>query len=229
MSFIPNTNLFLIGSCINALDNRFYSNEQRFEQTLMTLDSVNKADPKSIIVLADASITPLTDQQIDVLKNRSSIMMDLSGEASIRTMSKVGAKSIAEGFLLFTSLSILKQQPWFKDVKRVFKVSARSWLEPEFDLSAYDNMFGKYVFKKRIPTWMAPGTGPDHLLITRMFSLCPSLVDNYLQVIDKNMPLLNYMDAEHAHFANIPKEYLVEFDNIHCSGFLAGNGTVEKY
>jgi len=37
------------------------------------------------------------------------------------------------------------------------------------------------------------------------------------------------MDFEHAHFVNIPKEHLVEFDKIHCSGWLAGNGQVEKY
>jgi hypothetical protein len=40
---------------------------------------------------------------------------------------------------------------------------------------------------------------------------------------------LNYMDTEHAHFVNIPKKYLVEFDNIGCVGFLAGNGATEVY
>jgi len=41
--------------------------------------------------------------------------------------------------------------------------------------------------------------------------------------------LFQFMDFEHAHFVNIPKEHLVEFDKIHCSGWLAGNGQVEKY
>ena len=36
-------------------------------------------------------------------------------------------------------------------------------------------------------------------------------------------------DTEHAHFANIPKEYLVEFDKVHCWGWLAGNGQIEHY
>jgi len=103
-------------------------------------------------------------------------------------------------------------------------------LEPEFNLSDYDNLFGKYVFKKRIPTWMPQVThGATDLLITRMLSFCPSLIDNYMEVTQKNFPLFQFMDFEHAHFVNIPKEHLVEFDKIHCSGWLAGNGQVENY
>jgi hypothetical protein len=94
-------------------------------------------------------------------------------------------------------------------------------------INEYDNLFGKYVFKKAIPTWMH--NGPKNLFITRMFSFCPSLIDNYLGVIQKNLPMLNQIDTEHAHWVNIPKEYLVEFDKVHCWGWLAGNGQIEHY
>jgi len=50
-----------------------------------------------------------------------------------------------------------------------------------------------------------------------------------MEVTQKNFPLFQFMDFEHAHFVNIPKEHLVEFDKIHCSGWLAGNGQVENY
>jgi hypothetical protein len=120
----------------------------------------------------------------------------------------------------------LKQNNLLKDVKRIFKFSARSELEDTFDIKEYDNLFGKYVFKKAIPSWM---NSTDSLFITRLFSFCPSLVDDYLQVIQKNMPLLNRMDTEHAHWVNIPNQHLVEFGKIHCWGWLAGNGQIEHY
>ena len=99
----------------------------------------------------------------------------------------------------------------------------------QFDITEYDNLFGKFVFKKRIPTWMHTPEISD-LLITRMFSFCPSLIDTYLTVIQDNIPLIQRgFDTEHAHFANIPKQHLVEFDKIHCWGWLAGNGQIEHY
>ena len=156
--------------------------------------------------------------------------MDMNKVPQVNEYSSKGMQSWAESALLFNAFILLKQQPILKDVKRIFKISGRSVLEDGFNINEYDDMFGKYVFKKRIPTWMSQVThGATDLLITRMFSFCPSLIDNYLEVTQKNLPLFTFMDFEHAHFVNIPKEYLVEFDTIHCTGWLAGNGQVEKY
>mgnify|MGYP003338550445 FL=1 len=70
----------------------------------------------------------------------------------------------------------------------------------------------------------------SHLLITRMFSLCPSLIDTYLSVVGQNIQAIQQgFDTEHAHFYNIPKQHLVEFDKLHCHGWLAGNGKIEYY
>jgi hypothetical protein len=99
-------------------------------------------------------------------------------------------------------------------------------------MKEYENLFGKFVFKKRIPTWMGYiKFGADHLLITRMWSMCPSLIDAYLSVIQQNLGMLSngLADTEHAHYVNIPKDYLIEFDKIHCWGWLAGNRQIEHY
>jgi len=230
MSFIPDKNLFLVTSAIKSLNTRFWSHEQRFKQTVLTVESIRKRVPEAIIVLADASLTSLTEEEHKQLQPYLNAFMDMNRVPDVNKFSSSGQQAMAESVLLFNALHLLKQQPWFKDVKRIFKISGRSILEPEFKLSDYDNLFGKYVFKKRIPTWMPQVThGATDLLITRLFSFCPSLVDNYLEVLQYNLPLFNFMDFEHAHFVNIPKEYLVEFDKIHCYGWLAGNGQVENY
>ena len=154
-------------------------------------------------------------------------------EPTVRMLTERGMKSQAENVMMFHTLQTLKNSPetnrLMNSVKRIFKFSGRSVLEDSFDISEYDNMFGKFVFKKRIPTWM-PQNQVSHLLITRLFSMCPSLIDTYLNMIPQNLQLVdNGFDTEHAHFANIPKEYLVEFDKIHCWGWLAGNGQIEHY
>jgi hypothetical protein len=41
--------------------------------------------------------------------------------------------------------------------------------------------------------------------------------------------MLGQIDTEHAHWVNIPKQYLIEFDKVHCWGWLAGNGQIEHY
>jgi hypothetical protein len=133
---------------------------------------------------------------------------------------------------LATIKNDLKLSKMLSSVKRIFKFSARSELEDSFDMKEYENLFGKFVFKKRIPTWMGYiKFGADHLLITRMWSMCPSLIDAYLSVIQQNLGMLSngLADTEHAHYVNIPKDYLIEFDKIHCWGWLAGNRQIEHY
>ena len=230
MNLIPDKNLFLVTSAIKPLDSAFFTNEQRMHQTIDTLISIRRKLPESIIVLAEASFNPLSDDEKIKLQQFCNGYIDLSTQPDVRGFSGLKLKSQAETALLFHTIATLKQQPFMREVKRIFKFSGRTLLDDGFNLNDYDNLFGKYVFKKRIPTWMSKTVyGASDLLITRMYSFCPSLIDNYLEILGKNLDLLNHMDTEHAHFVNIPKKYLIEFDTIHCTGWLSGNGQIEKY
>jgi hypothetical protein len=223
---IPNKNLFIISSSLKPAMGVF-TDEQRFAQTIASLKSVRNKVPDAFIVFSDASVRPVSDLERETIASLCNAYIDLSQQPDVLNLSINKRKSEAENVMMFYTLQTLRQNNLLKDVKRIFKFSARSELEDTFDIKDYDNLFGKYVFKKAIPTWMS--NGPKNLFITRLFSFCPSLVDNYLSVIQKNMTLLNQMDTEHAHWVNIPKEYLVEFDKINCWGWLAGNGQIEHY
>jgi hypothetical protein len=91
------------------------------------------------------------------------------------------------------------------------------------------------VFKKSIPSWLPPQTqlesGCDHLYITRMYSFCVSLLDNYLDSLPKIYEKVNQygVDTEHAHFGVINKNLVVEFNDLYCEGVLAGTGQKESY
>jgi hypothetical protein len=189
--------------------------------------------PDAIIVLTDCSATQLTDFEKDVLSQHSSFFLDMSQDEMCKNLTDRGLKSQAENVMMFQTLQTLKNAPqtsqMMNSIKRIFKFSGRSELEDTFDIKDYENSFGKFVFKKRIPTWMS-NSQISHLFITRFFSMCPSLIDTYLGVIQRNLQVVDAgYDTEHAHFANIPPQYLMEFDKLHCWGWLAGNGQIEHY
>lgn len=227
MSFIPDKNLYVVTSALRPVTGRWTPTE-RFEQTVKTLQRIREKDVNGIIVLTDASVNPVPQSEKDTLLGLCNYYFDVSDNEDLKYLSSNGFQSPAETVLLLITLSNIKHQPFFKDCKRVFKISGRSILTDDFDPEEH-NIFGKYVFKKRIDTWMVPQVNKaTHLLITRMYSFCPSLLDDYLSVLQKNMEILNQMDFEHAHFVNISKEKLVEFEKIHIWGWLSG-GAIEHY
>ena len=227
---IPNKNLFIVTSALKPAIGSF-SDEQRFSQTIASLKSVRNKLPDAVIVFADVSIREVSQIEKETIAGMVNVYIDFSEQPLVKDLSSKGQKSMAENALMFFAIQTLKQHNLLKDVKRIFKFSARSELEDSFDIKDYDNLFGKFVFKKSIPTWMEqPQQGATHLLITRMFSMCVSLMDIYLESINKNLNICNSgLDTEHAHFITIPKKYLVEFDKLHVWGWLAGNGQIEHY
>lgn len=230
---IPDKNLFIVTSSVKPVIG-VYGHNERYQQTIKTLQSVRERVPDAIILLVDVSVTPLDESEKKVLGGLSTYFLDMSNDPQTYELSKRGMKSQAENMMLYNTLMTLKYNPQvshvLNSVKRIFKLSARSELEEGFDIKDYDGLFGKFVFKTRIPTWMNQiKHGATDLFITRMFSLCPSLIDTYLTVIQKNLPLLSDLDTEHAHFVNIPQQYLIEKDRLYCFGHLAGNGQIEYY
>jgi len=227
---IPDKNLFIVTSALRPSMGVF-NDADRFAQTIATIKSLRNKLPKAVIVFADVSVREVPQIDKETIAGMVNAYIDLSQEPLVKELSVNGQKSMAENALMFFTLQTLKQHNLLKDVKRIFKLSARSELEDRFDIADYEGLFGKFVFKTRIPTWMnQPQQGATHLLITRMFSMCTSLVDVYLGLINQNLNLCNSgLDTEHAHFITIPKQYLVEFDKLKFWGWLAGNGQIEHY
>ena len=230
---IPNKNLFIVTSSVKPVIG-VYPHPVRYQQTIDSLISLRNTIKDAIIMFVDVSVVPLTDEERKNISEKCDIFMDASNIPIVRELSLKGFKGHAETALLYNIMMNLKydlqMQKIMQPVKRIFKFSGRTLMTEDFNIKDYDGLFGKFVFKKRIPTWMSEVKhGATDLLITRMFSFCPSLIDVYAEVSKKNFELLNDIDFEHAHFVNIPKEHLVEFDTIGCIGYLAGNGNIERY
>ena len=235
---IPNTDLFIVTSALRTSIG-VIDDETRTRQTIEGLQSLRKAAPDALILWVDASskqVDEATMAQVTQYCNRS---ISFFGDEDLMSLANAGLKSQAEVTLLFKTLSIIKQHPELQKmmagVRRVFKLSGRTNMLEGYDPKAYDNQYGKYVFKKAMPSWLPPQkqleSGCDHLYITRMYSFCISLFDNYLNTLPAIYQTINQhgVDTEHAHYGNIDKGFSVEFEKLYCQGVLAGNGQLEAY
>jgi hypothetical protein len=234
-SIIPDKQLFIVTSALNP-SMGVISRSDRIQQTYDGLKSLREKCPNAIILLADGSPEKVEQEKIKALEQLVDLVADFSGDKDIAQFANSGRKSEAENVLMLKVLLLLKQEPGImrllQSVNRIYKFSGRTILDDKFDI--YDHAhFGKYVFKKRMPTWLQGERAEvfTDLLITRLFSFCPSLIDDYFVVCRRNLQavLETGIDTEHAHFFNIDSDKLIELDTIHCRGTVAGTGALEIY
>ena len=240
MSITPNKHLFIVTSTLNATMGVF-DYETRINQTLDTLRILREKVPEAIIVLTDSSPNNVDDSVLGQLSKYSNLNIMFQQDRDLVTLANAGLKSQAENVLLHKTISLFKSNPdlmrVMSSVKRVYKMSGRTNLTDKFDIARYDDpaLYGKYTFKKRMYTWLPidamSAADVDHLLITRMYSMCISLLDNYYQFLPQMFNSINEygIDTEHAHYKHIDKQYLIEFDEIYCQGTMASTGMTETY
>lgn len=234
-SIIPSRQLFIVTSALNP-NMGILNREERLQQTIAGLQSLRDRCPDAIIFLADGSPEKIEEDKIRSMSHLVNFVADFSNDSDIKQFAANGRKSEAENVLMLKTLMLLKQDPsmmkLMQTVSRIYKFSARTMLNSNFNCDEH-NHFGKYVFKKRMPTWLSGNAAEifTDLLITRLFSFCPSLLDDYMIVCRRNIGVIrdSGVDTEHAHFFNIRSEHLVELDNIHCYGVMASTGTTEFY
>ena len=216
--------IFIITSCLIPAIGVF-SPEERLKQTLETVDSIRKKSPNSIIILSDVSIESLSDKYHDLM-SKVDLFLDLSKHDLLSQLTKNGMKSQGECAMMHVVLDYLQQNiQLLEGVDRIFKITGRIQLDDDFSLDEYTGLNGKYVFKKRVPTWMnEPIHGATHIFDTRLWSLCTTLIGTHLEVLQKVILLLGPIDLEHAYFATVDKELVKEFDRVHCKGQVASTG-----
>ena len=234
-SIIPSRQLFIVTSALNP-NMGILNREERMQQTIEGLQSLRNKCPDAIVLLADGSPEKVEEEKIRSLSHLVNFVADFSNDSDITQFASRGMKSQAENVLLLKTTMLLKQDAsmmrLMQSVSRVYKFSGRTILNDGFDSSEH-NHFGKYVFKKRMPTWLSGERAETFtdLLITRLFSFCPSLIDDYMIMCRRNIGVINDagVDTEHAHFFNMKPELLVELDQIHYQGVMASTGATEFY
>lgn len=228
-------NFFIVTSCINVSFGIFDGNE-RFNQTIESFKSIRKNVEDPFILFIDSSTIPLTLEQKSKIVDHVDDYLDFSENVQAQLINNQPnphvLKSFGELYLLLNGILHLKNTINFNSIEgRMFKLGGRCKLNSGFNINDYEGFKGKYIFKKRIPSWLSKEVqeylGCTHLLETRLYSWCLTLVDDYINVINKNFELLHKgLDTEHSHFVNIDKNNLIEFDKMFCDCSIAASGQI---
>jgi hypothetical protein len=215
-------NIFIVPSCIRSLIGAL-SFEERYEQTLKTFDSIRDQVEDAVIIFTDSSVGGLDQSMKDIIAKKVNYFIDFSTDSVAQDINQKGLKSIGESYLLLNSIHFAKSNIEVNQKGRMFKLGGRCELSDKFTMKDYENSEGKFVFKNRLDSWMDSNIqrtfGSTHILETRLYSWSLDMIDEYLFVLNKNFELLNQgLDTEHAHFLNVPKDKLLEFEtlNVGC-------------
>lgn len=221
-------NIFIIPSTVQPLYG-VVNDDDRYSQTLETIESIKKyVKDDFLIILADSSARKLVDAKMEALRNASNIFLDYSDDPVCQEFNKNWLKSHGENYLLFQTISYIQQNVKVNDA-RVYKLGGRCHLLPSFSTIDHTSLKDKFVFKKRLNTWRNEEQqkvfNSTHLLETRLYSWPYEYNNKYLNIIEKNFNLFKYgLDTEHAHFLNIAKEDLYEYDKINVGCIIAASG-----
>ncbi len=211
--------------------------EDRLQQTIDTIENVRTKIPDCFILFSDGSPNIPSEKSREVIQSMVDFSVWMGNNEQIKQFAAAHKNSEAESCLLAITLLLFKQNvhlmKLLHSTKRIFKISARSELTEQFKIGIYDNsnLFGKYTFKQRIPTWISDKSITTHLFITRFYSLCPSLIDDYIATLQRVLnSCVHYgIDFENAHFRELDKRKVVELQKLYCKGILSTTAKVEVY
>ena len=216
---------FIITSTINATFG-LIDNTARYHQTLETIQSIRDKVPNAKIVLVDSSSDRLSDEYFAELKQKTDLFITLFNHQATIDFNRYQQKSAGECYIMMIALSAIVEMNMIGD--RIFKITGRYKLSDSFDITEYENpdLVGKYVFKKRVKSWMNRDLS---LVDTRLWSMCSSLLEETQDILPKvlNIVLEGNFDLEHAYFQTINLEHLVEFDKVHLEGQIASDGRIQ--
>lgn len=153
--------LFLVGSAINHFQEKDFSrfnSDERFNQTLKTIQSIKERVPDAYILVYEASENPISSQYKKKLEKNCDALIECGDDIIMKNLYEnlhrdpqkfVFVKSMLECRCLQIVLNYMKQTNIFNDASRVFKLSGRYLLNDDFNIDDYKSQFliNKYVMK----------------------------------------------------------------------------------
>lgn len=237
---MKNKYLFVISSAINHFQedklSRFTIND-RFKQTLETIESIKNKCPESTICLFELSETKLNTTYETSLKSKVDIYLNFSGDDEIQTMYinfsknldlfKYG-KSLLEikGFIL--TLEYLKSNDLLYNITRIFKITGRYLLNNNFNIQEYNSIFlrDKYIANFGNFSRVEPLSNVHYyvyknegFITTALWSFGCDLLNETIEIFYKSYDYLSRMllytpgnDIEHSVYDFIDKSKLIYCD-----------------
>jgi len=153
--------LFLVGSALNHFNAEKiseFTTEERFQQTLDTIQSIKDKVPDAYILIYEGSETPIEEEYKQKFIEQSDLLIECGDDPYMKTLYEnvhndpdrfTFVKSMLECRCLQIVLKHMMDHNAFSDATRVFKLSGRYKLNDYFDINDYETKFlmNKYVMR----------------------------------------------------------------------------------
>lgn len=233
---MTNKNGVFITSAINANNDSVFKPQDRFIQTLRTIETVRERVPNSVIFLVDSSVTELDVDMKKQIVDKVDYFVDFSKDATLKQIANQPHKDTLQNFseliTLIKAFSVIKNKKLFDDCDRIFKISGRYYLTENFDISRHNHNNKFVFFKKTLSQFPFVLSKQSLQYMTRTFSFDAALLDTfigYMKTMLEHMQETSndkrYIDMEHSFCKFIPQESIVELGRMGVAGLISKTGT----
>lgn len=207
---------FIITSVINTNNNigwsytpnrSTYTPNERFKDTLKTINTIREKVPNSIIMFLEGK--SLDQEKENQLIALTDIYMNFKDDTWVLEAIDSPKKGLGEVRKLIRGVEQLKLRDDIKNIRRIFKISGRYWLNSLFNLDSYSLDY--MTFKNY-----------EHMVTTVIYSVPICKIDDYAVVLNMcNIERDNYDIGIEILFKRILQGNYVFIETLGVEGFVA--------
>lgn len=235
-------NLVLVTSALNTKFGVF-SEEQRRQQTLATVNSVRTHLPGASVFVCEMSGQTLTTNQIAFFEQNFDKLLNFSDDASVKELFESTdnwdvVKNVTEVMCFGRALKLLKNTGVIEQYQRIFKLSGRYTIDERFDLDFYQQYCNQSLIvlgSQKRSQFPVNVTGVEFQHMSRLWSWPSTLTDEIIEFYDNSLEYMyqrlsqgGYVDIEHCLYKFLDHNKIVEKDSLGVSGNIAPNGVSIK-
>ncbi len=225
--------VFFIGSALNVKQLSVFNNDERFKQTIETIESIDKYCPNNMKVMFDTSYSEPNPEYVAELMARGVRYYWTGVNGDVQRLSEAGQRSLAEtiGFIMVLNAFNSYMKVANLDVKRIYKISGRYKLNEHF-IPDREDFKDSFVFLPTVGSWMPEphqlAAGVDRIFELRLWHMDANLLDTFSKEIYNifdEMSKYN-IDVEHAYYKVLSKYKWTTVKPIGLEGVLAPTGVI---
>jgi hypothetical protein len=225
--------VFFIGSALNVKQLSVFNNEERYLQTLDTIESIDKHCPSNMKFMFDTSYAEPNAEYVAKLMNLGVKYYWAGNHADVQRLSDMGQRSLAETIGFIMMLNAFNDYRKTADIKfkRFYKISGRYKLNDNF-VPDHEDYKDAYVFLPTVDSWMPKAhqesAGVDRIFELRLWHMDANLLDTFsieIYNIFDEMRKHN-IDVEHAYYKVLSKYNWKTVKPIGLEGVLAPTGVI---
>lgn len=221
--------LFFISSALNVKQLSVFNNEERFQQTVETIKSIDKYCPSNEKYIFDTSYEMPKEEYLRELSSMGAKIFFAGSHPDVQKLSDVGQRSLAEtlGFILF--LNHFREKP--TTAKRIYKMSGRYKLNDNF-VPFKEEFKDSFVFLPTVNSWMPKqqqeSAGVDRIFELRLWHMDYNLLDIFFHELYNIIDDMSKfgIDVEHSYYKNLNKYKWTTIDPIGLEGAIAPTGEI---